>query len=107
MINPNNSFEIISALDAELYGGSETPTDPNEMTDYDLEDALSQVEREMGASRTPTLDIFLALAWDGYGQESQIWDAIYDAARDALREYAEDRWQQYLEEQDEDEDWDE
>lgn len=102
MITADNSLDIMAALDSAL-GIEDEATDPNELTDYDLDDALSEVERQMD-SRAPIFDIFLALAWDGYGQEDQIWDAIFSAARDALREYVEDRWQEQLAEEDSEED---
>ena len=102
MITPDNSLDIMAAIDSAL-GIEDEAKDPNELDDYDLDDALSEVERQMD-SRAPIFDIFLALAWDGYGQEDQIWDAIFSAARDALREYVEDRWQEQLAEEDSGED---
>lgn len=99
MINANNSWEIIERTYEALGGNNDDAVNPNDLTDYDYASASEETAYEITGARFPEIAQLEAFAREGYLDNYQIWDEIGEAVARALRAYAEERWQEHLEEE--------
>lgn len=99
MINANNSWEIIERTYEILGGNDDDATDPDNLTEYDLTFAIDETAYEITGARFPEIAQLEAFAREGYLDNDQIWEEIGEAVARALRAYAEERWQEHLEEE--------
>lgn len=106
MINASNDWGIIEAAYQNLGGNNDDAIDPSTLTDYDLRDAAEQTAYEITNAFFPEIAMLKAFARNGYLDNDQIWEEIGNAIARALGAYADERWQEYQDE-DDDEDWDE
>lgn len=107
MLNANNSWEVIEAAYQNLGATDDDALDPATLEDYDYDTANDETAYQITNEYSPDIALLTAYARAGYlDDDNEIWEAIGAACRRALEKVAEERWQDYQDE-DEDEDWDE
>lgn len=107
MINANNHWEIIEAAYQNLGATDDDAIDPTTLEDYDYDTANDETMYSL--TNAPQMDIALLTAYARAGyldDDNEIWEAIGAACRRALERVAEERWQEYQDEN-EDENWEE
>lgn len=109
MINANNHWEIIEAAYQNLGATDDDAIDPTTLEDYDYESANEETAYRITNAQSPEIAELAAYARAGYlDDDNEIWEAIGAACRRALERVAEERWQEYQDENEEDdEDWEE
>lgn len=103
MISAGNSWEIIETAYQNLGATDDDAIDPGTLEDYDYETANDDTAYEITNTDSPDIALLSAYARQGYlDDDSEIWEAIGAACRRALEKVAEERWQEYQEELDDD-----
>jgi hypothetical protein len=103
MINANNSWEIIERAYEALGGNNDDAANPNDLTDYDYSSATEETAYEITGARFPEIAQLEAFARQGYLDNDRIWEEIGEAIARGLQAYAEERWQEYQDEIEEEE----
>ena len=107
MINANNHWEIIEAAYQNLGATDDDAIDPTTLEDYDYESANDETGYQITNAQSPDIALLAAYARAGYLDNDEIWDEIGAACRRALERVAEERWEEYQDEDEDDEDWEE
>ena len=104
-----NDWDILEDIYAALMAvqglDDEEPVNPEEITEYDLDDAIAGTEYDiLGGEYFPTIRIIQALGRAGYLDDDRIWDELTEAAARGITRMAEERWEESREDED-GEDW--
>lgn len=104
MINANNSWDVIEAAYENLGATDDAALDPATLEDYDYDTANDETAYQITNVYSPDIALLTAYARAGYlDDDAEIWEAIGAACRRALEKVAEERWQEYQDEIEEEE----
>lgn len=104
MINANNSWDVIEAAYQNLGATDDDALDPATLGGYDYDTANDETAYQITNEYSPDIALLTAYARAGYlDDDNEIWEAIGAACRRALEKVAEERWQEYQDEIEEEE----
>lgn len=104
MLNANNSWDVIEAAYQNLGATDDDALDPATLEDYDYDTANDETAYQITNVYSPDIALLIAYARAGYlDDDNEIWEAIGAACRRALEKVAEERWQEYQDEIEEEE----
>lgn len=108
MINASNYWDVIEDAYQNLGATDDDAIDPTTLEDYDYDTANEETAYQITNAQSPEIAELAAYARAGYlDDDNEIWEAIGAACRRALEKVAEERWQEYQDENEDDEDWNE